>query len=71
MKKYNYHNYSEKIEKEIKEVSEKIGISKEDFLINAVLYYFQILGKKMELKKELEVWEKINDEDFLKFEKSI
>lgn len=60
-----------KIEKEIREISEKIGISKEDFLINAVLYYFQTLEKKMELKKELEVWEKVSNEDFLKFEKSI
>ncbi len=60
-----------KFEKEIRKISKKMGISKEDFLINALLYYLQALEKKIELKKELEAWEKASNKDFLKFEKSI
>ena len=62
---------SPKIEKEIKELSGKLGVSEEDLLINAILYYFQTMRKSVELKKELETWERVSDEDFLKFEKSI
>ncbi len=34
-----------KIEKELKTVSQNLGLSREDFLVNAVLYYLQILEK--------------------------
>jgi len=57
-----------KIEKEIKSFSRDLGVSKQDFLINAVLYYFKTLEQKMELKKELDLWEKSSNEDFMKFE---
>lgn len=60
-----------KIEKEIKNFSRDLGVSKQDFLINAVLYYFKTLEQKMELKKELDLWEKSGHEDFMKFEKKI
>mgnify|MGYP001773969973 CR=1 FL=1 len=60
-----------KIEKELKAASKKLGISREELLLNAVLYYLQILERKTELKKELEVWEKTSDIDLKKFEKSI
>ncbi len=60
-----------KIEKEIKKISKKLGISQEDFLINALLYYFQRLEKEADLKREFEFWEKASNEDFLKFEKFI
>ncbi len=60
-----------KIEKELKSVSRDIGLSKEDLLTNAILYYFQILEKRLELKKELETWEKISDIDLVKFEQTI
>jgi len=62
---------SKKIEKELKSVSRDIGLSKEDLLTNAILYYFQILEKRLELKKELETWEKISDIDLVKFEQTI
>jgi len=61
----------QKIEKEVKEISQGFGLSKEDFIINAILFYLKNLEKKIELKKELETWEKISNDDLLKFEKSI
>jgi hypothetical protein len=64
-------NIPSKIEKDIKKISEKLGIDQRDFLINAILYYFQIMEKEIELKKELESWEKVSDKDWIKFEKKI
>ena len=40
-----------KIEKELKSASKKLGLSKEDLLLNALLYYLQVLERKVELKK--------------------
>ncbi|MBU4298588.1 hypothetical protein KJ636_00910 [Patescibacteria group bacterium] len=60
-----------KIEKELISVSKEVGLSREDLLLNAILYYFQVLGKRMELKKELEIWEKTSEIDLMKFEKKI
>jgi len=60
-----------KMEKELKTISRKLGLSREDFLLNAILYYLQVLEKKMELKKELETWERTSDIDLAKFEKNI
>jgi len=60
-----------KLEKEIRSASKKLGLSKEDLLLNALLYYLQLLEKKVELKKELESWERTGDIDLIKFEKKI
>lgn len=57
-----------KIEKELQFVSRNAGLSKEKFLTNAISYYLQVLEGKMELKNELEQWEKISDADLVKFE---
>lgn len=60
-----------RIENELKFASQKLGLSREDFLLNAILYYFQVLERKIELKKELDVWERTSDIDLIKFEKRI
>lgn len=62
---------SKKIENELKSASQRLGLSREDLLLNAILYYFQALERKIELKKELEIWEKISDIDLIKFERNI
>jgi hypothetical protein len=63
-------NISNKLKKELKTMSQKLGLSQEDLLLNALLYYFQILKNKIDLKKELEIWEKTSDIDLIKFEQS-
>jgi hypothetical protein len=63
-------NISGKLKKELKTMSQKLGLSQEDLLLNALLYYFQILKNKIDLKKELEIWEKTSDIDLIKFEQS-
>ena len=62
---------SRKIEKELKITSRQLGLSKEDFLTRAVLYYLQALEVEIELKKELENWEKASSQDLIKFEKKL
>jgi len=34
-------------------------------LLNALLYYLQVLERKVELKKELEIWEKTSEIDLV------
>jgi len=62
---------SKEIEKELNVTSQKLGISREDLLLNAILYYLQVLGKRIGLKKELEVWEKTSEIDLMKFEQKV
>jgi len=57
--------------KEVDKTAKNFGLSKEDFLVGAILYYLKQINEKIELKKELEAWEKASDEDFLKFEQKI
>jgi len=63
-------NIPNKLKKELKAMSQKLGLSQEDLLLNALLYYFQILKNKIDLKRELEIWEKTSDTDLIKFEQS-
>ena len=60
-----------KVEQELKFASHNLGLSNEDFIMNAILYYIQTLEKKVELKKELDIWEKTSDFDLIKFEKNL
>lgn len=62
---------TKKIENELKFVSRKFGLSQQDILMNAILYYLMILEKKNELKDELKTWEMASDMDLIKFEKKI
>ncbi|MBZ1345165.1 MAG: hypothetical protein KY055_00745 [Candidatus Nealsonbacteria bacterium] len=58
-----------KLVKEVDKITRDFGISNEDFLLSAILYYLKGLKERANLKKELEMWEKISDRDLLKFEK--
>ena len=53
------------LEKKIKDVSEKTGLHREELFMNAILYYFETMRQKIDLKKELEEWEKASEFDFL------
>ncbi|MBU1519583.1 hypothetical protein KJ973_02750 [Patescibacteria group bacterium] len=62
---------SKKIEKELKNTSQELGMSKEDFIVNAILFYMKTIEKELTLKKELEIWDKASNEDLLNLEKKI
>jgi len=62
-------NISDKLKRELKKMSQKLGISQEDLLSEAILYYLQTLKNLIDLRRELEIWEKTSDIDLVKFEK--
>lgn len=60
-----------KIEKELTDASHKLGISMADFLLNASLYYTKSLQDRMELSRELKLWESTSNKDLAKFESAL
>ena len=61
----------QKIKKEMKQVSESLGISTSDLMLNSVLYYMEKIKDRLDLKSEMDSWELASTEDLVKFEKSI
>ena len=61
----------QKIKKEMQKISAGLGVSTNDFALNAILYYMKRIKDRVNLKSEMEVWENAGIEDLLKFEKTI
>ena len=61
----------QKIKKEMQEISAGLGVSTNDFALNAILYYMKRIKDRINLKSEMEAWENAGIEDFLNFEKTI
>ena len=61
----------QKIKKEMQEISAGLGVSTNDFALNAILYYMKRIKDRINLKSEMEAWENAGVEDFLNFEKTI
>lgn len=59
------------LSKELKNISRDLGISREDFFTNAILYYLKTVRNRMALKEELSAWEMASEQDFHKFEKRL
>ena len=55
----------------IKIASKSLGISRDAFTLNAVLFYLQNLKNRIDFKKELNMWDKASNEDLFRFEKSL
>lgn len=61
----------QKIKKEMQEISAGLGVSANDFALNAILYYMKRIKDRINLKSEMETWENAGIEDLLNFEKTI
>jgi len=61
----------QKIEKDLRDTSEKMGLSVGDFLTNAVVYYSKLMKEKLDIKGELKLWADASDIDLAKFERKI
>ena len=61
----------QKIKKEMQEISAGLGVSADDFVFNAILYYMKRVKDRVNLKSEMELWEHAGIEDLLRFEKTI
>lgn len=61
----------QKIKKEMQQVSADLGVSTNDFALNAILYYMKRVKDRINLKSEMQAWENASVEDFLSFEKTL
>ena len=59
------------ITSKIRIASKSLGISKDVFALNAVMFYLKNLRNKIDLKVELDMWDKASNTDLDKFEKRI
>lgn len=59
------------VSSKIKAASKRFGVSRDVFTQNAVLFYLQNLNNKIDLKKELNLWEDASNTDLLHFEKGL
>ncbi|MFA5791461.1 MAG: hypothetical protein WC884_00265 [Candidatus Paceibacterota bacterium] len=61
----------QKVKEEMKQVSAGLGLSTNDFALNAILYYMKRVKDQINLKLEMQAWERAGTEDFLSFEKNL
>lgn len=61
----------QKVKKEMKQISTGLGVSTNDFALNAILYYMNRVKDRINLKSEMDAWERAGNEDFLSFEKNL
>ena len=59
------------VNSKIKIASKNLGISRDVFTLNAVLFYLQNLKNKIDFKAELNMWNQASDKDFMSFEKGL
>ena len=64
-------NLPKQINSKIKIASKSLGISRDAFAVNAVLFYLQNLKNRIDLKEELRMWDEASNNDLLTFEKSL
>ena len=55
----------------IKAASKRLGVSKNVFTLNAILFYLQNMEDKIDLKKELNLWENASNADLIRFESGL
>jgi hypothetical protein len=59
---------SKESDKKLSEISEELGIDKEEIVNRAILLYMDSIEKLLLLKKEMNIWDKLSDEALEKFE---
>lgn len=61
----------EKLKKTVRGAARHLGVSENDLMTSAVLYYLASIRKKMDLKEELRMWDAASAEDLSSFERSL
>jgi hypothetical protein len=60
-----------KLKKTVRGAARSLGVSENDLMTNAVLFYLAAVKKKMELKDELQMWDDASASDLAAFEQSL
>ena len=63
----NTATLSKEIKEQMKIVSKKTGLEKQEILNRALFLYFEGIQKQLNLFKELEAWEKLSNESLFKY----
>ena len=59
-----------KLRKTVKGAARNLGVSENDLVTKAVLYYLAAIKKNTDLRNELRMWETASMEDLASFEKA-
>ena len=62
---------SKELDKRLVEISEDLGLDKEEIVNRAILLYMDSIEKMLSLKKEMNAWDKLSDEALENFEMSL
>lgn len=62
---------SKEVDKKIKEASRFFGIQEKDLIKQALTHYLDSISPYLSLKREFTAWDKLSDESFYDFEKSL
>lgn len=60
-----------KLQKTVRGAARNLGVSENDLMINAVLYYLAAVKKSTDLKDELRMWDDASSADLAAFERSL
>jgi hypothetical protein len=55
----------------LKQVSQTTGIQEENLIQRAILYYLDAIQKHIELRDEMNVWDRLSDEALINFEEMV
>jgi len=61
----------EKLKKTVRGAARNLGVSENDLMTNAVLFYLAAVKKNMRLKDELQMWDDASAADLAAFERSL
>jgi hypothetical protein len=62
---------TKELDEKIEEVSNLMNIKKEEFVGRAIQIYLDEIEKRLNLKREIKIWDSYSDEALLNFESSI
>ena len=62
---------SKNTDKKIKEASKALGLEEDEIVNRAIAIYLDNMERFVELKKEFKDWDRLSDEAFLDFDKSL
>ena len=60
-----------KLKKTVRGAARNLGVSENDLMTSAVLYYLAAVKKNMDLKNELRMWDDVSAADLTALERSL
>lgn len=61
----------QKLQKTVRGAAQNLGVTENDLVTRAVLFYLSIIKKKADLKDELQMWDTASVADLDAFERSL